>query len=282
VEEQFGVRRLLIIVFAFAAVSSPSAADQADRCNEPINDGDDAAAIKCLQPLADAGNAKAEMLLASVYGTVNLPAHDPDKSAYWTRKAAERGDVDAQLSAGYLYRQGEGVPKDLTESLRWFRAAADHGSQIAENELARVYLNGMGTAKDPAQALAWERKAAEQRGPLTALAEGSVGSMYMKGDGALQNYAEAARWFRRSAEHGFPNSYLMLAQLDEKGLAGAPDPFEAYVGYSVVLAWLQSQDGHAYITDEVAKRRDAVAAKLTSAQRVRADDLARQGQRTIH
>jgi uncharacterized protein len=282
VKEQFGVRRLLLVVFAFAAVSSPCAADQADRCNDSLNHGDDAAAIKCLQPLADAGNAKAEMLLGTVYGTVNLPAHDPAKSAYWTRKAAEQGNIDAQLSTAYLYRQGEGVPQDLTESLRWFRAAADRGNQIAQNELARVYLNGMGTAKDPAQALAWERKAAEQRGPLTALAEEGVGSMYMKGDGVPQNYAEASRWFRRSAEHGFPNAYLMLAQLDEKGLAGTPDPFEAYVGYSVVATWLRNQHGPTNITDEVAKHRDAVAAKLTSAQRVRADDLAQQRQKTIH
>lgn len=222
-----GLIALLAIPAAFVAVTAAfrvGAAEPIDHCADALNHGDDVGAIKCLQPFADAGNAKAEMLLGTVYATVNLPSHDPEKSAYWTRKAAEQGDIDAQVRAGYLFRQGEGVPKDLAESVRWFRAAAVRGNQYAEIQLALMYFKGWGTPRDAGQALAWERKAAEQGGPLVLTAEESIAGIYLKGDGVPQDYAEAARWLRKAAEHGSPNSYLTLAQLDEKGLGGPPDP----------------------------------------------------------
>lgn len=139
---------LLAVAAAFLAVAAAfgaGASEPIERCADALNHGDDVAAIRCLQPFADAGNAKAEMLLGTVYATVNLPSHDAEKSAYWMRKAAEQGDIDAQVRAGYLFREGEGVPKDLPESVRWFRAAADRGNQIAEVQLALMYLRAGGS-----------------------------------------------------------------------------------------------------------------------------------------
>lgn len=132
------------------------------------------------------------------------------------------------------------------------------------------------------QALAWEHKATEQGGPFALTAEESIAGIYLKGDGVPQDYAEAARWLRRAGEHGSPTSYLTLAQLDEKGLGGPPDPFEAYVGYSIALTWLKGQQGPTNLTEAVAKHRGDVAAKLTPTQISRADEIVRKHGQAAH
>lgn len=251
-------------------------------CEDASRAGDSAAAIQCLQPLAQTGNSHAEMLLGVQYGVVNKPTYDAEKSAFWTKKAAEQGDVEAQLMAGFMYRKGEGVPRDLAESMKWFRNAADRGDEDAQFQLGVIYFKGWGTPKDVEQAISWLRKAADHGGPLALSAEEDIAGVYLKGDGVPPDYAEAVRWFRRAAEHESPTAYLTLAQLDEKGLGGPPDPVEAYVAYSIALAWLQDQHAPANVTGLVVKHRDGVAAKLTAAQKMKADFLVHESKNSIH
>jgi uncharacterized protein len=40
---------------------------------------------------------------------------------------AEKGYAGAQYSLGWMYFNGQGVPKDYDEALRWYREAADQG-----------------------------------------------------------------------------------------------------------------------------------------------------------
>ncbi len=267
---------LLIGVIGSAVLSTAAAGETLNECLAKDRSGDAAAAMRCFEPLAKAGDAEAEFQLGMSYGGLNAPVHDPRKSEFWLKKAAEQGAIDAQVMLGDLYRQGEGVPKDLTEAVKWYRLAADRGDQMAEFELARMYFEGWGVPRDVGQAIAWERKAADQEGPLRTVAELSMATAYFKGVGVPQDYGEAARWFRRAAEHGSPTAYLTLAQLDEKGLGGPPDLFEAYVGYSISLSWLQARASPAKITDVVAKHRDDVAAKLTPEEKTKANDFVRQ------
>jgi TPR repeat protein len=270
----------LVICVALAILPGICSADPVDHCPNSLDHGDEVAAIKCLQALADAGNRRAEMLLGAVYGTANLQSYDAARSAYWTRKAAEHGEISAQVMIAYLYREGKGVPKDPAEAMKWYRTAADSGDQLAQFNLGLMYFRGWGTRRDVVQALDWERKAADQHGPVTATAEASIAGIYLKGDGVPRDYAEAARWFRRAAEHGSPGAYFSLAQMDEKGLAGSPDPSEAYVGYSIALAWLQDQHSPAQLIGSVAQDRDDVAAKLTAAQKLKADRVVRDYRRS--
>ena len=78
------------------------------------------------------------------------------------RKAAEKGDVSAQLILGRAYKLGEGVPKDLSESIKWYRKAAEQGLATAQFNLGLAYFNGTGVPKDETEAVKWYRKAAEQ------------------------------------------------------------------------------------------------------------------------
>lgn len=247
-------------------------------CNAASRVGDGAAAIRCLEPLAKAGDPKAESMLGVQYGVINEPTYDAQKSAFWTRKAAEDGDLSAQVMAGYMYRRGDGVPKDLSEALKWFRTAAERGDQHAEDELARMYFKGWGTPRDMGQAIVWERKAADQGGSGATMAELSLGEIYRRGLGVPEDDAEAVRWFRRAAEQGSPIAYLYLAEMDENGLGGPADPLGAYEGYSIALTWLQNQHSPENVTSPIAQRRDTVAAKLSSAQKADADRFVREHQ----
>ena len=48
------------------------------------------------------------------------------------RKAADRGNADAQVSLGYMYLHGRGVPQDDALAVTWYRKAADQGNADAQ------------------------------------------------------------------------------------------------------------------------------------------------------
>ena len=79
------------------------------------------------------------------------------------RRAAERGDAEAQITLGSLYMEGEGVPKDEAEAVRWFRQAAKQGDATAQFILGVMYVNGEGVPQDATEAVRWYRRAARQR-----------------------------------------------------------------------------------------------------------------------
>ena len=54
------------------------------------------------------------------------------------RKAAEKGDADAQCKLGVCYLHGEGVEKDEHEAVKWYRKAAEQGNADAKEALKRL------------------------------------------------------------------------------------------------------------------------------------------------
>jgi hypothetical protein len=55
----------------------------------------------------------------------------------WYRKCANVGIWDGQMSLGFLYAQGKGVPKDLVLAYMWFNLAA---ASAPENDL--IHMGG--------------------------------------------------------------------------------------------------------------------------------------------
>ena len=78
------------------------------------------------------------------------------------KAAAEQGDAWAQLSLGYMYADGEGVPQNDTEAVRWYRMAAEQGNAWAQTILGFMYATGEGVSENDAEAVRWYRMAAEQ------------------------------------------------------------------------------------------------------------------------
>ncbi len=108
------------------------------------------------------------------------------------RKAAERGDANAQYRLGSCYSNGDGVETNEVEAVRWYRMAAEQGHAGAQGCLGMCYANGDGVETNKAEAVKWYRKAAEQG---EGHAQFWLGMFYYFGDGVNQNKEEATKWF---------------------------------------------------------------------------------------
>ena len=100
------------------------------------------AALKELRPLADNGDAKAQVLLGEIYSSGKGVPQDHVEAALWYRKAAEQGDAGAQATLGVMYDNGVGVAQDSKEAISWFRKAAEQGDTEAQYILGGMYKRG--------------------------------------------------------------------------------------------------------------------------------------------
>ena len=70
------------------------------------------------------------------------------ESAKWYRKAAEQGNVVAQLSLANMYTYGKGVKQDYFEAVKWNQKAAEQGNAGALAALGIAYRDGKGVKQD--------------------------------------------------------------------------------------------------------------------------------------
>jgi TPR repeat protein len=108
------------------------------------------------------------------------------------------------------------------------------------------------------------RQAAEQG---DFLSQHLLGMAYFVGDETPQDYDEAAKWFHRSADQGDPTSQFMLSAMYVKGEGVPKDIVQAYM-------WLilSAAQGIA----QAREARDILAKKMTTAQIIEAQKLARE------
>jgi len=71
------------------------------------------------------------------------------------RPLAEQGNASAQLALGFIYSDGQGVPQDYKEAVKWYRKAAEQGDEAAQTNLGRMYDNGYGVSQDYVLAHMW-------------------------------------------------------------------------------------------------------------------------------
>jgi tetratricopeptide (TPR) repeat protein len=112
------------------------------------------------------------------------------------RPLAERGNADAQVLLGDMYSEGHGVPQDDAEAVNWYREAAEQGNAMGQQSLGDSYNSGFGVPQDYAEAVKWYRRAAEQGYDL---GQHSLGMMYEDGRGVPRNYVQAYMWFHLDA-----------------------------------------------------------------------------------
>jgi len=125
--------------------------------------GDFAAAMRLLRPLADAGDAKAEFHLGRMYALGQGVGQDPKQAVAWYRKAAERGDAEAEFVLGVMSLDRSGAPQDASQAVAWLRKAAEKGVFNAQFRLGMMYAKGAsGLEPDPIAARMWLSLAAER------------------------------------------------------------------------------------------------------------------------
>ena len=71
-------------------------------------------------------------------GVVAFRVQDYPEALRWWRKAAEQGNVDAQLALGDMYKVGHGVAQNRVQEHKWFNIASAFGNQDAKWDRWRV------------------------------------------------------------------------------------------------------------------------------------------------
>jgi TPR repeat protein len=165
---------------------------------------------------------------------------------------AEAGDAAAQFDLAVRYAEGGASPRNYELAAEWYEKAAQQGLAVAEYRLGSLYEKGLGVGKDMQRAKDLYQRAAEQ---------GNARAMYNLGvlaaDGGKPNYTSAAVWFGKAAEYGIRDSQYNLAVLLARGLGLPKDLVKSYTWFAIVAA-----AGDA----DAARKRDEVAARLTSSE----------------
>ena len=125
--------------------------------------GDYATELQILRPLAEQGNALAQLGLGLMYAKGQGVPQDYAQALVWTRKAAEQGDARAQFDLGLTYANGKGVPQDYVRAHMWFNiaAAAAGASDASVRDLSVKWRDLVATRMTPAQIAEAQRMASE-------------------------------------------------------------------------------------------------------------------------
>jgi TPR repeat protein len=99
---------------------------------------------------------------------------------------AERGVASAQHSLGFMYVNGQGVPRNYELAVAWYRKAASRRPRTGPVQPRRDVPEGPGRAQDLAQAAVLVPQAAEQG---YAPAQYNLGWLYAKGQGVPADVA---------------------------------------------------------------------------------------------
>lgn len=143
------------------------------------------------------------------------------------KKAAEKGDPNAQIELAYNLERGLGTPKDEAKAVHWYRQAAIQEHPIAQCNLGIMLQFGRGATKNDAEAAEWYTKAAKQG---IAKAQYNLGTMFKQGEGVAKNIKQAISYFTQAAEHGYVDGQLALARFHEAGF-GIDKDIEQAIGW---------------------------------------------------
>jgi hypothetical protein len=94
-----------------------------------------ATAMERWRPLAEQGDARAQIGIAKMYLAGLGGLADREMGLLWCRKAADQGEPNAQYLLGSMYRDGHGVQRDIIQGLALLRKAADQDLHWAQYNL---------------------------------------------------------------------------------------------------------------------------------------------------
>lgn len=154
-------------------------------------------------------HAASRDLGGGVYVTEKKASKDDEQAAQQLKRAAERGDPDAQSRLAEVYYR----VRDYKTAFAWFLKSADQGYARGQYNLGVMYMEGSGTPKDESEAVKWFLKAAEQgeRGAMNNLT-----AAYFYGRGVPQDFVLTYMWSSIAAQLGDENSKKNLAGLKSK------------------------------------------------------------------
>lgn len=120
---------------------------------------DYATALKEFTPLANEGQAEAQLYLGKMCMMGQGVLKDPDQAIKWFKASALQGNAEAQFFLGSIYLLPQ---KDVQQGIRWMHLSAEQGNKDAQFLLGKAYIQGLKeVVRDPIQAEMWLRLAAK-------------------------------------------------------------------------------------------------------------------------
>ena len=172
---------------------------------------------------------------------------------FYAKRAAQRGNAQAQYDLGLMYATGNGVVKNEALALMWFtrasennfsktapvkkvvnmrkkvvmtrsvegvsqkfmfaRNAAARGNSRAQFDLAMMYRNGEGVRKNDLLAFNYFHKAARNN---SVEAKFQMGLSFAQGKGVRKHMQLAKYWFKLAAKAGHSKAMGHLASLEKR------------------------------------------------------------------
>lgn len=148
---------------------------------------------------------------------------DEKKESFVQRitRQAEEGDVNAQLTLGYMYLYGEeGVEIDYNKAFRYYSMAAAQNDSVAVNNLGSLYYSGIGTEKDYLTAATLFDRAAKLGNVEASV---NLAFIYLSGSSVGKNSRAAMELFKKAAEKGNPTAEFMLGYAYYRGFVYPQD-----------------------------------------------------------
>ena len=139
---------------------------------------------------------------------VNFSALSPELQRVY--QMARMGNPQMQLSLGYMFAEGKGLPKDMQQAISWYKKSAEQGFTLAESLLGSLYLKGEGIEQNHAEAERWLRKAADKGHPQS---QGMLGGMLYFGHGVQKDYVQAYMWLSLASEAQNRSAKIAMNQL---------------------------------------------------------------------
>ncbi|MBA4096296.1 MAG: hypothetical protein C0484_05925 [Rhodospirillum sp.] len=300
-EDWFSIALRLVWV-AFLASSGTSASADFDQGVTAFQQGDYQTALREFQPLAEAGDPRAEYAIARIYRDALGVKRDKAAASNWMRRAAEGGWPYAMFDLGEMYATGYLGPSDHDEAMKWFTLAAEQGTPQFQLTLGMMYYRGveyLGVPENGPEAARWVQRAADQKfGPAAyvlgvmleegrvvprdmpaaltwyrmaaeqeiAEAEASLGDLLYRGKDVQQNCNEAVQWLAAAANRDLPFAQFLLATIFERGDCVERDFVQSYLWYS--NAWFH---GCGDVRQAALDRRNALEPQMPKADYDAAD-----------
>jgi hypothetical protein len=148
----------LAIVLALTCLATSLQADDKagkESYDHAIEQGDYAAAMRELRPLAEKGIASAQFKMGLLYANGQGVSKDDVQARRWYEKAATQGHAEAQANLGVLLVYARGGPQDYKMAIYWFRLSANQGNDLAQRKLGLMYERGDGVQQDFVLAYMW-------------------------------------------------------------------------------------------------------------------------------
>ncbi len=156
------LRRFSFCVLLLPLISLLSFAGDLASAKRAYEEKDYATALKLLMPLADEGNAEAQLIVGKMYYIGQGVLKDSDRAVKWFTASATQGNADAQFFLGCVFLLPH---RDIAEGVRWMRLSAEQGNQDAQLLLGKAYLEGE-LPRDPVLGDMWLRLAAKDNLPF--------------------------------------------------------------------------------------------------------------------